>query len=345
MIKDRIQDFDYFIIQESESNQAYCDICFDKNYAKLYETKENGQAETFILKSQHGCVEHTYIKRKIPTLINGKQYFDITTAYGYGGPITSEVKNLSYLLKDYYYAFHLYCYKHNIVSEFIRFHLFENIEVRTNFYGEVGEIGPHISRDLKKKLDIDIHKSVRKSIRKAEKSGLSWSYDTTEKGMDDFINLYHSTMDRRKAKEFYYFDQEFFKHLHDNLKGQFVYTNAILDGKVISSFLTLFGEKYAYAFLGGTLKDYFKYEASTYLEYQTMEWLKDRGLHYYTIGGGYDGKDGIFNYKKKFDKEGTYPFFVGKKIHDKKVYDKLIEIGMLKAGFDPDSSFFPLYRM
>lgn len=345
MMKDKVKEADYLVIQNPDIDQRYSDICFHNNYAKLYEIKEKGIAETFIFNCQHGCVEHTYIRRKIPMLVDGKQYYDVTTAYGYGGPITRQVSNMENLLKEYYETFHHYCKENNVVSEFIRFHLFENKEVRENYYGEVGTIGPHISRDLNQPMNKNIHKSVRTSIRKAEKNGLKLSFDTTDGGMEEFLEVYNETMNRRDANDFYYFDKEFFCKLHCDLDNHFVYTKAILDEKVISSFLILFGEKYAYAFLGGTLEEYFEYEPSTFLEYYTIKWLKDKGLQYYTIGGGYDGRDGIFKYKKKFDKEGVYPFHVGKKIHDKKIYDKLIKNRMLKEGFVSDSHFFPLYRI
>ncbi len=277
--------------------------------------------------------------------MDGEEYYDITTAYGYGGPITSDVSNLEKLMKEYNETFHHYCKKNNIVSEFIRFHLFKNIEVRDYFYGKVELIGPHISRDLKQPLNTNIHKSVRTSIRKAEKKGLQFSFDTTGRGVEDFLKVYNQTMDRHDAKDFYYFDKEFFNQLHENLHNHFIYTKAVLNGKVISSFLVLFGEKYAYAFLAGTLEEFYDYEPSTFLEYHTIKWLKDRGLSYYTIGGGYDGEDGIFKYKKKFDKEGIYPFFVGKKIHDTLAYDKLIKKRQKEHNFDLSSNFFPLYRL
>jgi hypothetical protein len=334
----------YVVSDQYEHNRTFKDICFHNLYAKLYEEKEDGKAQTFLFKNQYGSVEHTFIKRKIPDLINGVQYYDITTAYGYGGPLAREVKDLSQLLKSYYIAFQDYCRKNRIVSEFIRFHLFENIEVRDKYYGDVSLIGPHIARDLRKPLTSDIHKSIRNSLRKADRMGITFEADTTKAGFEDFLTVYNSTMNRHDANSFYYFNESFFHQLHKCFDGQYVYTKATKNNKVISASIVLYGKTYAFGFLGGTLEEYFEYQPSTYLEYHTMEWLKKEGLSYYTLGGGIKGEDGLYNYKKKFDKKGSYPFYVGKKIHDERIYSELVKKRLGEEKFDADSDFFPLYR-
>lgn len=331
-------------LETIDNIKSYTDICFHPRYAELYENKEDGKVETFSFKDENGWVQHTYIKRKIPYLIDGKQYFDITTAYGYGGPVVRKSSNLKELLNNYFAAFSQYCKSNQIISEFIRFHLFENIEVRENYYGKVQVIGPHIARDLKKPLDENIHKSVRTSYRKAEKKGITFSTDTTEKGLNDFLGVYNSTMDRHDAEDFYYFDKEFFNKLQKELQGQYVYTKALLNGKTISSYLILYGKTYAFGFLGGTLEEFFDYEPATFLEYQTIKWLKEKGVDRYIIGGGYKGEDGLYRYKKKFDKKGVHPFYVGKKIHNQEIYDRLVELRSVENNFDTEASFFPLYR-
>ncbi|WP_143059410.1 GNAT family N-acetyltransferase [Alkalibacterium pelagium] len=327
-----------------ERNRTYEDIVFHNLYAKLYEEKENGKAQTFLFRNQYGAVEHTFIKRKIPYVINGDDYYDITTAYGYGGPILRDVKDTDRLLDSYYTAFQQYCLTNRIVSEFIRFHLFENIEVRKRYYGDVAVIGPHVSRNLTKPLSSDIHKSVRTSLRKADSMGLTFSADDSEAGLKDFLSVYNATMDRHDADSFYYFKESFFQQLHEWLEGHYIYTKAIVDGKVVSSFITLFGKSHAFGFLGGTLEDYFDSQASTFLEWHTMEWLKKEGLTHYTIGGGIKGEDGLFKYKSKFDKQGIHPFYVGKKIHNKQVYDYLVNQRLKEKNFNARSDFFPLYR-
>ena len=46
--------------------------------------------------------------------------FDITTCYGYGGPISSEIPK-DCVLKQFRNEFKKFCEKENIITEFIRF--------------------------------------------------------------------------------------------------------------------------------------------------------------------------------------------------------------------------------
>lgn len=63
------------------------DFYFDRNYGKLYEKIEAGVQEIFEYEDENGKISNQFVKRKIDTKIDEKEYFDIVTPYGYGGPI------------------------------------------------------------------------------------------------------------------------------------------------------------------------------------------------------------------------------------------------------------------
>jgi len=58
------------------------DIYFDPNYAKLYETMENGKSEVFKYNSPLGKIYHIFIKREIPFSVDSETYYDLVTPYG-----------------------------------------------------------------------------------------------------------------------------------------------------------------------------------------------------------------------------------------------------------------------
>ncbi|UJF15394.1 GNAT family N-acetyltransferase [Jeotgalibaca sp. MA1X17-3] len=328
-----------------ENILTHSDVYYSREYIQLYEEKEKGKTETVYFENEFGKVEYTFIKRRTPFKVEGKQYYDITTAYGYGGPCIRDCIDAKSLLEDFNQSFRKYCNKNDIVSEFVRFHLFENQEVQTYFDGEVSMIGNHVARNLKEPLDKNFHKSIRTSIRKAKREGLSVSFDSTGENIKDFLSIYYETMNRNDAEPFYYFKESFFEELHQSLKGKFLYSQALFEGEIIASYLNIIGKDYIYGFLGGTKEKYFDYNASTYLEYQTIKYAKEKGLQYYIMGGGYEENDGIYKYKKKFDLQGDYPFYIGKKIHNEKIYEALNAVrAEEKETFDADSNFFPLYR-
>ena len=59
-------------------------------------------------------------------------------------------------------------------------------------------------------------------------------------------------------------------------------------------------------------------------------------------GGGRsnDEEDALYKFKKQFGKNTQLDFYIGKKVWNREVYDRLCE----KVNADRSSSFFPLYR-
>ena len=321
------------------------DIYLTKEYAKLYEEKENGIAKVFDFTSPHGKVRNIFIKREIPYGIDRQTYYDILTPYGYGGPFILESSNTKLLLKEYFEAFNQYCLSENIVSEFVRFHLFKNQEVRIHFDGETQLIGQHIVKDLNEPAEENLHKSVLQAVRRAKRLGVEIVIDQEGTYLDDFLNIYHTTMDMHRAKDFYYFDKSFFEHIHESLQNHHFYIHAVVDGKIIGTRLIMYGEKYTYYFLGGVLREYSTYKAATLLDYEIIKYLKKQGKEYYIFGGGYKGEDSLYKYKKKFSETGQVPFYIGKKIHDVEAYEQLKKMRSSDDDYDPNSSFFPIYRL
>lgn len=320
------------------------DICFSDAYARAFEVMENGKAEQFLYSSNYGTVSHTFIKRLIPFEIDGKRHYDITTPYGFGGPVIIDSSNKERLLKDYFKAFHNYCKRNNIVSEFTRFHLFENQDVRKEFYGETILCNSVISRNLSKPINQDIEPRLLKDVKKAEDFGLTIDFDYTGSSQSEFLKIYTETMNRKHASDFYYIDEKFLTRIQRYLEGRFMYANARLDGEVVASRLVIFNYRYGYYFLGGNSKEYYKYKNGTFLDYKLLIELKEKGVQHYIFGGGYQGKDGIYRYKKKFDKSGDVPFYIGKKIHMAKEYDYLTFLRKEKENYDKGTTYFPLYR-
>lgn len=330
--------------KKRENLKSLNNICFNKAYAMTFEDMEDGKVDQFIFTSENGTVNHTFIKRLIPSEIDNQLYYDIITPYGFGGPVVIESFNKEVLLNEYFEAFHEYCLKNNIVSEFIRFHFSDNTDVMSKFNGETNLIHSVICRDLMKPLTQDIEPRLTKDVIKAENYGLTIEFDYSGHSQRDFLKIYTETMNRNQAEDFYYIKKEFLDKLQDMLEGHFLYANTRLDGEVIASRLIIFDNKYGYYFLGGNAKEFYKYKNGTFLDFKLLSELKANGLNYYVFGGGHKGQDGIYRYKKKFDTKGDIPFYVGKKIHMSKEYDYLTLLRKLKGNFNTDTLFFPLYR-
>ena len=322
------------------------DVFFDKAYGKLYEGIENGECVEYRFSSDNGEIKNIFIKREVPYDIGGHRY-DIITPYGYGGPVVITANDRQKLFSEYADAWEAYCRENGIVSEFVRFHLFDNCDVRESFYGEAAPVSDNVV--VKTDCEIDelwmrFEHKVRKNVKKARANGLTMLRDSTGEHIDDFLRIYIDTMQRNNAESYYYFEKSYFEAIQKTLPGKFMYFFAEKDGVIVSAELVLCSEKYVYSFLGGTDSDYYDLRPNDLLKFDIISWCCETGRKAFVLGGGYHREDGIYKYKKSFAPDGDVPFYIGKKIHDEEAYARLVECRKNEGSFDEATGFFPAYR-
>lgn len=324
------------------------DVFFNPDYGKLYEEIEGGTCETFEYSGAGGTIRNMFIKRPVPWLINGVPYYDVTTPYGYGGPVVTAGEPSEAMISKYYTAWLNYCRDNRIVAEFVRFHLFDNIALRDAFPGEVTHVSDNVVRMLSDDIDdiwMQFEHKVRKNVKKAQSNDLIVTTDAIGDHLDDFLKIYYDTMQRNNAKEYYSFGRTYFQNIIDSLRGKFEFFNVWHEDTIISTELVLCSECYTYSFLGGTLDEYYPMRPNDLLKYEIIKWSKETGRKAFVLGGGYGSNDGIYRYKKAFAPGDDVPFYIGKRIVDLDMYSKLIELRKLQnTAFDAASNYFPLYR-
>ena len=334
--------------QHFQNRKYMKDLYFNPNYAKVYKDID-GDSDTFVFDSPYGKITYTYILRKIKWPIDGQTYFDIVTPYGYGGPYCENVTDMQQLMAAYREAFTKHCVEHNIICEFHRFHLFDNVDFRENYFGETIELSANVVVNTKGDFENDIwnryDRKVRKNVRKAESNGLEIIIEGNTNHLDDFLNIYDLTMDRNNADSYYYFGKEYFLNIERLLSDNFMYFHVVKDGKIISTELVLCSEKYAYSFLGGTLADYYEYRPNDYLKNEILKWCNRTGREKFILGGGYHKDDGIYKYKRCFTPDPDVMFYIGRYIFNQEVYDKAVEMRAKDdPNFDKETGYFPKYR-
>ncbi len=326
----------------------YKDIYFSTKYGKLYEEIENGKLEVFRYNSSIGSISTMFIKREIPIILGEDTYYDIITPYGYGGPIVEncyDESNKSELVKGYHEKFMSYCLENNIVAEFIRFHPINNnakdfMEIYDVEYVRK-TVGTNI-KDYDDPIQSEFKKGCRKEIRKAANSGVTFRIERCPSNLDVFKEIYYKTMDRNGANDYYYFDDKYFDDILRDFKNELLITELIFEDKIIASEMYFISDRIIHAHLLGSLDEYLYLSAGGMLEYATVIWGKENGYDYLHHGGGRtnDENDSLFRYKKKFGKNTEFDFYVGKKIWNKEIYNKLIEASNVDSNVD----FFPVYR-
>ena len=284
------------------------DIYYLSEYGKLCETMEDGIYKQFSFKTDSGHILNTFIKRPVPWIVKGIQYFDIITPYGYGGPIILDCSDRDTLKREYLAAFSEYCEQEKIVSEFIRFHpIYQNYkDVDNSFEVEFSRrtVGTNL-KDYEDPVQKEFAKSLRRDNRRAIEKGVTVSLHFKPKELDVFRELYEETMDRNQADEIYYFNDDYYR---------------------INKLMLQLG-------------------AGGLLEAAVAEWGKEHGYRYIHHGGGRssDPEDNLFKYKKKFGKNTEFDFYIGKKIWNDEAYQLLLD-KRLEEGPIEDTCFFPVYR-
>lgn len=322
------------------------DIYFTKKYGELCEEIEGGISEIFRFESNNGDIHHMFIKRPINQVIDGVQYYDLITPYGYGGPLmmARSKERKKELCNEFEYSFMKYCIDNHIVSEFVRFHpIINNAQDFANIYHPVftrKTLGTNLA-DYEDPVQSEFSKSCRKNIRRALRKGITYRITEKPDNIDQFIHIYYSTMKRNNATEFYYFDKAYFDNIL-LLKNNLLFVEVIYEEKTIAAGLYFISEGMIHIHLSGTLSEYLYLSPAYILRYATTLWGKENGYKIIHHGGGTSNEvdNSLYLFKKQFAKNTEFNFYVGKKIWNQIIYNKLCQLSKV----DQDLEFFPAYR-
>jgi len=83
--------------------------------------------------------------------------------------------------------------------------------------------------------------------------------------------------------------------------------------------------KLAFAFLGGTLGEYYQYKANTFQRWELVKYLCEHGFDIYSMGASIARGDSIYTFKKSFARNCVNPFYIGTKVHLPTVYKQVCD--------------------
>ena len=310
------------------------DVYYFSDYYKLGQREGCGMPKLFVYNENEKVVLYPFFLNEISPKYGMVNYYDIETAYGYGGPV-SNCEDEAFFQR-FELSFLEYCKNQNVVAEFIRFHPFlknesifkKNIEVvhnRTTVWLD-------LTRGVESLWTDGMSPRYRTKIRKAEKMGLHY---IESKDYTAFMRLYYMTMERNHAENFYFFSEDYFKNIMKNEKSIILY---ILNSnkKIIAGILLLLEGDYIHYHLGASDTAYLEYNANTYMLWKGAEYGASHGCKKYHLGGGLsdDVNDNLFRFKRGFSKERS-DFYIGKRIHNQKIYDDLISKWLLATHKKP----------
>ncbi|SEQ23971.1 Acetyltransferase (GNAT) domain-containing protein [Lachnospiraceae bacterium RM5] len=272
-------------------------------------------------------------------LIEEGQYFDFATPYGYGGWIIEGEDS-----EGLFAAYSAWLEKNGIISEFVRFHpMVKNHEKCEDFY-EVIQLGEVVHMDLVSPEVIwnNIISKNRNMIRKAIKNDIKIYNGRFPDIYERFRVIYNGTMDKDNAEKYYYFGEQFYESVLNDLPQNAQIFWAEKDGSVIAVSIMIGANGYLNYHLSGSLREFSSLAPTNLLLYQTALWGCANGYRTLYLGGGVgSGEDSLFKFKRGFFKGNLNHFYIGKKIYDEEIYYKLLS---LRDGEVLNESYFPMYR-
>lgn len=272
------------------------------------------------------------------------RYFDLETPYGYGGPLSDGSISES-SQRRFMNEFGEYARSKGIVSQFVRFHpLLMNHEsapllFETRYLHDTVCIDTASPEIIMKNMD----SKNRNMVRKAQKNGISIERVPVEE-YGAFLPIYRETMEKDNASGYFFFNEEYFK-AQSGLKDNACIFYARKDGQIIAGAIMYFNDRFMHYHLAGTVTRYRPFAPSNLLLYEAACQAAGMGIKKFHLGGGMTDNDGLFGFKKQFNKNGRLPFVIGRTVLDSGQFKALTRLRKkLDAGFDENNSRMIPYR-
>lgn len=324
------------------------DIYYQNGYPKAFSLIGDGVPELIYYENGYTRGINVVMLRDIHSFkplskfIEIGQYYDLSTPYGYGGFII-EGEDYRSLASEYIEL----CRSRNIVSEFVRFNPLLNNWHKGECLYDISHLGYTVSIDTSSPELIweNIHSKNRNVIRKAKNAGLKVYWGRNPRYNKQFMKIYNETMARDNAEQYFYFPEEFYESIINDLKYNSMWFCTQLGNEVTAIAIFLFSNEYMHYHLSASRKEYMSLAPTNLLIYEAALWASNNGYKELHLGGGLGAKcDSLYKFKKSFNKGRDKEFWVGKKIFNPSSYNELVKYRTQEMGFDKNNTFFPRYR-
>ena len=314
------------------------DVYFRPGYCRAYEAAGEGRL--------HGVrTDGAFFPLLLRELPYGEEGFDAVTPYGYGGVLPlGEGADLSAdtrQLRDW-------CVANGVVSCLLRLHPLLGAFAHLSELDvvEVREHGPTTAVDLSRVEDSRLAgmSKGRKTDLTVARRELEISWDAGAQALERFRVVYDETMRRLGAGEHYLFPPEYYRALADGLGERLGVALALHGDETVGGALFLVDGRgpFGHYHLSGTTHAGRELKAGTLLVHEGAVWAAERGCELLHLGGGAQGADSLYAFKRSFGgEEFTYSFAT--LVADKARYGALLA-RRAEEPEPPRPDFFPAYR-
>jgi len=335
-----------FTIREEHEWNAYVEQSLEH---EIYQTwlyhslNKEGEPLLFVYKEGTLFIALPLIKREI----SESPYYDLTSVYGYCGPISnidfSQVSEVT--SQNFKTAFTNFMEEEHCICVFSRLHPFLNQQNLLQNIGGLKENGKTIYIDLTHSVQHQINKyekRLSRQIRSLRKKGYHVKEATTQEEIKKFTEMYCENMDRLNASPHYYFDEQYFTNLLSTHKQENKLLLIYNGPQLICGALVLLSNNIIRNHLSATAAQYLNESPSKLLTDEISMMGRRLGKKIFHLGGGLGGReDSLYKFKSYFsdlqieDRVWCY-------INNTNAYQELVT--QAERNVDLNSDHFPLYR-
>lgn len=320
------------------------DVYYLSGYTKAFHLHGDGEPLLFFYEGNDIRGINVVMKRDISndkhfSNLEKNKYFDFATPYGYGGWIIEGDGSINQLTNEY----KKWCVDNGIISEFSRFHPVIGNQERVRDIYRIIDLGNTIAIDLDSEEYIwdNFTSKNRNVIRKAIKNNVLIKKEYNNEIIEIFKDIYNQTMNRDNAEEYYYFNDEFYNSVLNDLKDNGEIFYAEYEGKIITTSIILRANNKLSYHLSGSLKEYGSLASTNLLLYEVAKWGSNNGYKTLHLGGGVGTKeDSLYSFKKAFNKNDGLQYSIGELIFDEEKYKWLVSL----RKDEMQGKFIPQYR-
>lgn len=307
------------------------------DFHAISQSQGEGEPILFVVKNDVGEIVMCWpaLKREIAET----DLCDLTSVYGYGGPLIIYDKwSLDYLdvLFDVMRQM-------GVVSVFSRMHPLFDCDVAglKQYTTKVSDV-PIIDTGVQRTTLATYRKGHRNDIKKLLKLGFHTEIDDDCRHLDEFIEIYYQSMKYLGARDYFFFSKDFFENLIVAMDFKLMLSFVRLGDEYVCATLNIITGKIMHAHLTGDLKEYRDLSPGK-LDYAlTHEWALNNGVKSIILGPGRSQEnDTLLRFKQGFGRI-TQSLSIFKKIINEHAYKDICE----KKNIDVDKTeFFPAYRL
>ena len=326
------------------------DIYHGAAYHRIAEQNDEGRAFLAVFGTSSRFLAWPYLLRAVPDSARHAGRTDVTSVYGYAGPLALGMRGDPAFGTRAWAAVRLNWLRQGAVTAFTRFHpLLSNQRWLGDDPG-VFELAPTVSIDLTTPDETAVRRYprvLRQEIAAARRRGLQTERDPGWDDLPDFVAMYNLTMRRAGAAGAYSFPASYFERLRDELADRASLFTTRLADRVAAAGIFLEHGGVLHAHLVGSDPALRGLSPLKVLLDDVSSWGHSRGSRVLHLGGGRGGQaDSLLEFKGRFSPE-RHPFSVGRWVLDETAYRRLSaesQEAALRSGSDRDRHFFPAYR-